>query len=388
MSDVNERNPNQGRPQMPQYPPPQRRRSSNWWIPLVIIGAIILLFVVFVAVIATNFKSAFEPEQVVIKENSVLTITLDGSLPEKTESNPFAFFAGENSNPATFWETLKAIELAKDDDKIKGIYLKPSLSGVSYSKLLEFHEALDEFKKSGKFIYGFLEVGSENQYFAMLPADTLFSPKEGMIEFNGFNATSMFFKDMLKKIGVEYHVEHFEDFKSAANSFVETGYTDSARYQTRVLLEQRSSNFVNAIEKYRGIDKATIQKLLEYGYITADSLYKHGLLDVLVAETTVKEFVKARALGQEFENPLDIQNAELVDYEESGDEKIKFVSVNSYLAGDRPSVDESEIHDPDKRIAIINAVGPIVSMSTSAFGGESEIVSGQLVRHLREARQR
>ncbi len=268
---------------IPQYPPQyyRQRRKSKWWIPVLVVGIVLVLFLVVLSVIVSQIGSTFEKKQVDVTDNSVLYLTFSNGLPEYIQTNPFAFF-GDNVGGATFFETLRAIKAAKDDSRIKGIYINPSFgASIGFAKAVEIYEALMDFKKSGKFIYSFLEVGDENSYFLVAPSDSIFMPTEGMLEMNGYGVSSIFLKDFFNKIGVEYQVMHFEDYKSAGKMFDLRNYSDSAKAQLRVLLNQRLNYFLNAVSVNRNIDKERIISILDRGEYLADSLKNLGFIDIL-----------------------------------------------------------------------------------------------------------
>jgi protease-4 len=374
---------------MPQYPPPyrsQRRRSSNWWIPLLVIGVVVALFFVFIAVIITQVGGAFEKQDVEVKNNSVLYLTLDGGMQEYSKSSPFAVFSGAKGS-ASFFETIKAIRSAAKDEKIKGIYIKQGMESIGFAKSIELQGVLDDFKKSGKFIYAFMEVGAESQYFNVLPADSIFMPGEGLLEFNGLGASSIFFKGFFEKIGIDYHVVHFEDFKSAGDMFGETKYTDSAKYQLRVLLQQRYDYLVNAISKYRKMPKEKVIECMDRGLYTADSLKSEGFIDGFATEINVREFLRYKANSKNYNLVLSADESikdHLADANFKG--KLNLVGVSDYISTLMPA--DEDVFDKDIEIAVINGVGPINSgkEGDDGFNNDYSIRSGDFVRNLKKAR--
>jgi len=190
---------------IPQYPPQysRSRRKSRWWIPVLVIGLVLVGFFIILAVIVSQFGSTFEKKPVDVTENSILYLTFSNGLPEYSQTNPFAIFGGSDNSGATFFETIRAIKNAKNDNRIKGIYINPAFgSSIGFAKSVEIYDALMDFKKSGKFIYSFLEVGDENSYYLVLPSDSIFMPTEGMLEMNGYGVSSIFLKDFFNKIGI------------------------------------------------------------------------------------------------------------------------------------------------------------------------------------------
>lgn len=357
----------------PNYPPNYRpRKKTRWWIPVSIIGGVFLLFVIgiiaFFSFVGSSFN--FEEQEVEITEKTVLSIDLSNGIPEYVSQDPFSIFSG-GSSAISFFDILSSIDRAKDDDNIKGIFLNIT-GGTGRAKGAELQEKLEDFKKSGKFIYGFIESGDEQTYYHTLPADSIFMPTEGLLEFNGYGISSLFMTGLYKKLGMEFHVVGFEDFKSAADSYNKYKFSDSSRYQLEVLLNQYQDQFIESVSKYRKMDRAKVLALLNQGLFTVDSLYKYKLIDGMKTKTQVEDMIKAKLYPDVSADSL---------YEKD----IDFVSVGKYNKSKYKPKGEV---DEDKMIAIINSVGPIYSGSGngSLFGGsEKEIRSATFVEQIREA---
>lgn len=364
MSEINQTFPNQPPPPY-YYMKPKRRR---WWIPVVIIVAIVVLFFTAIAVFFNFVGSFFTREAVEVKSNSVIVINLREDLREYESQGPFAFV--ENTKKANFYEIISSIERAKYDDRIKGIYIKDGNAPIGVSKVNEMNEVINDFKKSGKFVYSFIETGSENDYLQTIAADKIFMPQEGVLEMNGFSVTSMFFKDLFSKLGIDFYVQQFEDFKSAGESFSRTGFSDSARKQLRVMLQNRYDNFVNNVAKYRKIDPEVIKAALDRGIYTADSLKALGFIDDVMLDTQVKDLIKSKVYN------LDISQVD--------NKSLSTISINDY-ANSEPYKAKVK-YDKEKAIAIIYASGTIVQKGQLMMN-EQTISPNSFINSIKAARE-
>ncbi len=344
------------------------RKRSSWWIPLLIIGIIVVLIIGFFAVVAGFIGSVFEKEQVIVKENSVLYVNLN-NIEEYAPNTPLSLL-GSRIGKASFIEALTAIKRAKDDDKIKGIFysVKGEL-GLPSVKAEEFQKVLDEFKSSGKFIYSYIEMGSEKNYYNALPSDKIYMPEEGMLEMNGFSISSVFLKNAFDKIGMEYYVQQFEDFKSAGESFSKTKFSDSARYQLRVLLNKRNEDFIASVVKYRGIERAKVVAALNRGLYSSDSLQAYNFIDEIASEEQVKDMLKEKIFGR-----LD------------DSDKLNFISLNKYAASNDETPKE-KVENRDKQIAIIYATGAITNQGGEGWSSEQSVRSDKFIGYLKKARE-
>lgn len=388
MSDLNQDSPK--RPQMPPYPPNYQAKSggSKWWIPIVIvlgsIGLFILTIIGVIAYIGSQFSeidfSSSKGATLELKDKSVLYLDLSNGVPEHVEENPFAGVFGNNEKSHSFFNTLSAIEKAADDDRISGIYLKPSGS-LPYNRALEINQALKEFKKSGKFIYSFIEVGNESTYMSALPADSIFMPSEGMLEMNGFAITNPFFKSMFKNIGVEFLTIQFEDYKSAGEQFSRDSYSDSAKYELRLLIQDRYQSFVNEVSVFRDLSPNKVMTILNEGFYTTKPALEHGFIDAALSEQNFKRFLHTK-LGYESDS-----TSKSKDGEKMSDDEVRMVSVGKYLSS---KFDIPDNIDEENQIGIVYASGAISSgkKNSSPFGGDEEgIYAKTFIKNLKDARE-
>lgn len=355
---------------MPQMPPPYfyaQQRKSRWWIPVLIVVIIIAFFVIIIGSIFSSLTSSFEKEPVNIKQNSVLVVNLGNSVQESVSDSPFAFMA--KSHRTNFHDLLTAIHRAKVDPRITGIYYRGNITAIGSAQAEELIKVIDDFKTSGKFIYAYIDYGRKNDYYNLLPADKIFLSPEGIIEMNAFGTSSVFLKGLFEKLGVDYNVLGFEDFKSAGEAFSRKNFSDSARLQLRAIIEQRHRMFASQVAKSRNMTVAAVNQVMSRGVYTADSLLALGFVDSLCYESSVKDIIKAKVTGS-----IDTK-----------DEKMNYVSVGDYMNDESPV--KMPMADRSKQIAVIYAVGPLIEKAQSAFGGDKNITAKEFVKYLKLARE-
>lgn len=352
-------------PVYPNYP-----RRSRWWVPVLIVSVIIIALLIIIVVILDSISGAFQKEPIKVKENSVLLINFNRQYNEyKGESFRTLF---DETQGISFFELLKGIERAKNDPKIKGIYLRCSMSLFGWAKRREIVDILTDFKKSGKFIYAFIETGNESDYYLALPADSIFLPREGIIEMNGFAASALFLKGFFDKIGIEYFVQQYEDFKSAGETFSRTKFSDSARLAYLSIIQQTYRNFIEKVAEYRKIPKEEVADLLRRGVYSADSLLELKLVDTLLNDNLAKELIKKRIYGPKY-NPDSLQ------------QKVNFIPISSYVESEEFRGIQKV--DRDNAIAIVYASGPIIQrVQKNPFQLDLVIEPSDFIKNLKQAR--
>ncbi|MCX7880202.1 MAG: signal peptide peptidase SppA [Ignavibacteria bacterium] len=348
----------------------KQRRGTRWWIPVIIIGVIALFILLGFLTIASTVGVVFQREQITIKDNSVLVINFGKPVTEYVGESVSSFLSPEK--PIAFYDILNALNIASRDDKIRGIYLKTSLSNLGWAKRVEVVEAIEKFRASGKFVYAFIEMGGEADYYLALPAEKIFLPRESALEMNGFSISALFLKGLFDKIGIEYYVQQFEDFKSAGEIFNRNKFSDSARIVYRSILNQRYKTFLAGVKKYRNLEPELVQQVLDRGVYAPDSLLLLGFVDSLLNENQVKEFIRKEVLGEKYKG-------------DTTKNRVSFVSIKDYISS--ANFEELEDFDKSNAVAVVYASGPIVQrIQKSPFSTDLEVDPDNFIKNLRKAR--
>lgn len=322
------------------------------------VGITLLLFVL----IFFAFVASFSKEQEVeVKNNSVLTLSLDYPIQERTLNNPFEdiIFSGMNKKMIGLDDILQRIEWAKEDPKIKGIYLDLGMVSANFATLEAIRNALVDFKTSEKFILSYGEVYTQGAYYLASTADQIYMNPEGLFNFQGLSSTSVFFKGTLEKLGIEAQVIKVGTYKSAVEPFILDKMSAANREQTSSLLHSIYNHYLGKISESRNISVDSLLNISDQ-YLVKDTktAKAYGLID----ESKYKDEV------------LEDLNAHLG---EASDAEINAISIESYHYKPESSSGSRE------RIAVVYAVGDIIS----GEGNDQQIGSERISRALRKVRK-
>ena len=138
----------------------------------VLLSMLVLSFLM-IALVGGAAASFGSKEPVSVRPNSVLELNFNNVLPEKTNNVAQDGFTLENDDVVGLFDMLEAIEYAKTDDNIKGIYL--DLNGVPGGMVTRssLRDALIDFKESGKFIVAYSKYYTQNAYYLASVADDI-----------------------------------------------------------------------------------------------------------------------------------------------------------------------------------------------------------------------
>jgi protease-4 len=261
-------------------------------------------------------------------------------------------------------ELKKAITKAKDDDKIKGIYLELSGTQAGFASLEEIRNALLDFKESKKFIIAYGEYFTEGAYYIASVADEIVLNPMGVIEFNGLYSEIPFIKGTLSKLEVEPEIFRVGEFKSAVEPFILDKMSDANRVQTSSFLNSIYGHYLQAVSKTRNIP-------LERLKVISDSMLVRN------AELAVAHNLATKA-GY-YDEVLDMIKTKL---ELKEDEEINFISNKKYEKAPDAKSDGKKL--AENKIAVIIASGEI----QGGKGNEGEVIgSDKIAEEIRKARE-
>lgn len=320
-----------------------------------------MLFFFGILLIATVFGG--EPEMVEVKSNSVIELDL-----QHIEND----YAGKYKDP---WMTIlsdgekvglsdviNAIESAKTDNDINGISILNNESELGMAQRKALRDALEDFKKSGKFVMAYANSFSQKEYYLNSVANTIYINPVGDFDFKGLSAEIMFFKDLQDKSGIQMEVIRHGKYKSAVEPFLDNKMSDANRLQTLALLNSVWSSVIGDISKSRNISVARLNEIAN-GLLarTPEMAKAEKLVDVVAYEDVYHDAIR-KAL--KVDKDEDYNKVNLMDYTR----KVATTSTN--------------VETKDK-IAIIYAQGTIMS----GEGDVNTIGEGSMRRSLIEARK-
>ncbi|MFZ4101061.1 MAG: signal peptide peptidase SppA [Sphingobacterium thalpophilum] len=329
------------------------------------VGFILSFFVVFIlliAIVASIVSSAGSEGKVSPISNSILHVSLDYPIKERTDKNPFAEFGlmgFDSKETLGLNEILENLEKAKKDEYIKGIFLDVSSLAAGFATIEEVRNALIDFKKSGKFIIAYSEVYTQSAYYLASVADKVYMNPEGMIDFRGLSTELMFFKGSLEKLDIEAQIIKVGTYKSAVEPFILDKMSEPNRQQVNSFLGSMYDHFLTEISKSRKIPKSTLFTLADGAKVrnSKDALV-YKMIDGLKYKDEVLDELKSKS-GMEKKKEL------------------KSVTIEEYA----PAPEENSSGSSD-RIAIVYANGEIIS----GEGNDESIGSDRISRAIRKAR--
>ena len=321
----------------------------------------LMLFVFGIILLATVFGG--EGEEISVKKNSVIELNLEHIKND---------YAGKYKDPwmsilsdgekVGLTDIINAVEIAKTDNDIKGISILNEESELGMAQRKSLRDALEDFKKSGKFVMAYANSYTQKEYYLNSVANTIYLNPVGDFDFKGLSAEIMFFKDLQDKTGVRMEVIRHGKYKSAVEPFLENKMSDANREQTLALLNSVWNSITTDISKSRNIPVAKLNEIAN-GLLarTPEMAKAEKLVDIVAYEDVYHDAIR-NAL--KVEKDQDYNKIDILDYT-------------------RKQTTTSEETDTKDKIAVIYAQGEIMS----GEGDVTTIGEGSMRRSLIEARK-
>lgn len=290
------------------------------------------LFIIFGIIAALGAIGDKEPQKI---------LSLDLRTPMIDHSVGESLFG---DSPSSIVDTVFALNRAKTDDSVKGLFIRADSFGMAPASAEELRLALLDFKESGKFVIahaqGF-ESTSLITFQAVSAADEIWMQDTTGFAVSGLHSETEFYGGVMDKYGANPEFFQFHEYKNAVNTYTQTEFTQAHRESTTSFLTSIFDNAVAQIATDREMSVAGVTQVLQTAPHSAEDALAAGMVDELGHIETAREYARKKA----------------------GNDKISFVDVATYGPGTDVSGD---------MIAFVGGQGPILPGSSSGgslFGG-------------------
>jgi protease-4 len=333
---------------------------------------LILLFAISLLVAKAPSAVADDDEKVI---KTFAHIEVKGSYPEGAGA-PGLF--GEILETLT--TGLKRLDKAAKDDDLAGVILHINGPEIGWAKLNEFRQGVKQIRDSGKKVTAFMESGSTRDYLLAAACDEIVLPESGTLMLLGLRAEVTFYKNLFDMIGVQPQMMAVGEYKSAGEPYMRTDMSPAFREEMEALLDDHYRQIVEMIAAGRKLDEEKVKSIIDSGLCTAKEAKELGLIDRVAYEDDLKTQLRGDDEKAEVKVTMGYGKKKL-DADLSGLNGM--ITMMNLMMGieDKPRKSKAD------KIAIINAIGPIMSGSSqSDFLGGEVMGSSTMVKAIRQAR--
>src|SRR5690625_1593678 len=273
-----------------------------------------------------------------------------------------------------YLEVIEGLRRGARDPGVAALVVRVDARSFHTARAQELRDCIADFRSTGKpavaWADTFGEAGNGNlpYYIATAFSQVTMAPT-GMLGLTGMQWQQVFVKGAVDKLDVEFEVGRRHEYKSAMDTYTETGFTDAHREAVDTILESVNGQLVSAISETRGLAEERVHELVDRGPILAEEALEAGLVDRL----GYRDQVYADLLGE-------------VQQEHGVEPHLQFVS--RYHRRHTPAPRPRAAGGTDY-IAVISAGGTIMlgKSRRSALSGSTVMGSDTVGAAFRAARQ-
>ena len=228
-----------------------------------------------------------------------------------------------------------ALRIAKWDKDIAGALIRLDGSNYGMGQFQEIRNAIMEFKNAGKVVMCYITDCSTGDYIIASACDAILMHPSADLRLIGLRSERAFYKGALDKLGIQAHLEHIGEYKSAAAAYTRKDMAEPHRKNQNALLDDLYDQLTTDIASARGWTQGVVMKLIDKGPYTAKEAQNANIVDELLYEDSLKVIASQLA-----------------------DTEVKLIKLNDYLkSGLYPHVWTV----PKPKIAVIEATGMMLT---------------------------
>ena len=275
-------------------------------------GCLVFFLIYFAcsAILGWIMGDAFATSKVVtLENNTIYRLKMDGVLVEQgQEEDPFSSFYGElpgmggTTSTVGLDQILSNIRLAKNDDRILGIWLDGASMSMGSASAKAIRDALLDFKQSGKWIIASAKQYGQTNYYVASVADRICLDPTGSVSWNGLAAQKMYYTRLFEKIGVEMQIIKVGTFKSAVEPYFRTSMSPEDRMQTMQYVNGIWDEYKAEVSEARNIPVDQLNALADQymGLQSAQAQLQAGLVDTIVYTQDMDSLLRVYAGTKEY----------------------------------------------------------------------------------------
>ncbi|HEX5145077.1 MAG TPA: signal peptide peptidase SppA [Mycobacterium sp.] len=213
-----------------------------------------------------------------VANGCLLELDLHNVPPETAGFDPLAFVNGAGK-PLLLREVVTALHRAAEDDRVAGLIARVQLDAAPAGPVQELREAVSAFTAvKPSLAWAETYPGTLSYYLASAFSEVWMQPS-GTVGLIGFATSPMFLRDAFDKAGIEAQFVTRGEYKSAANLFTESGYTEAHREADGRLIESLHAQVWQAIAESRDLDEAALDALADRAPLLRDDALTGRLID-------------------------------------------------------------------------------------------------------------
>ena len=319
-----------------------------------LVGLLALIGVLSILVVAGAVGLVWwltRPDSRPVPQMALLTLDLRRPIEEGQPSLAANLLGGQDSYQLL--DLVRMLGRAAHDPRIKALYVRLDETPHGFATTQELRHAIAEVRKAGKRTVVFadslgeLTPANESYYLASAFERIVLQPA-GSVGLTGLALQEPFAKGLLAKLGIGFEVARRSEYKTALDFLADREPSAAHREMSEALLSSLDGQFRTGIEAARPALAGKLGPLIDAGPYTAQAALDAGLIDRLAyQDVLLNELVSGQGQDAADGSAPVLQRIDFDQYASSASSEPK----------------------PKARIALIEAIGPIVRGSAEFENG-------------------
>lgn len=309
-------------------------------------GCLVFFLIYFAcsAILGWIMGDAFSTQTVVtLENNTIYRLKMQGTLVEQGQAeDPFAsiyselYGLGEVAEKVGLDQILSNIRLAKNDDRILGIWLDGASMSMGPASAKAIRDALFDFKQSGKWVIASAKNYSQTNYYVASVADRICLDPTGAVSWNGLTAQKMYYTRLYEKLGIEMQILKVGTFKSAVEPYFRTSMSSEDRLQTMQYMNGIWDEYKVQVSKARNIPLDQLDALADkyMGLQSAQEQLQTGLVDTIVYAQDMDSLLRVYAGTKDYKTLTTAKLAQVKRTESIATDEIAVLYLDGAITDD------------------------------------------------------
>jgi signal peptide peptidase sppA, 36K type len=236
-----------------------------------------------------------------IPRQTVLKINFDEAYREVRSDNLLTEIS--EVSPLSFYDLVKAINLAAIDDRVKVLVGRVGNSPLGLAQIQELRQAVATFRSKGKKAYifsaGFGSFGGgTSEYYLASAFDEIWMQPNTDLGLTGIAMEVPFFRKLLDKVGIkpEFYARH--EYKNAMASVLDERMSEPFRQEMLRLGGTILAQTVSDISVARGLSEKDVNRLINRAPLFAAEALEAKLIDRIGYEPELFDEIQKTVSGE------------------------------------------------------------------------------------------
>ncbi|NOZ78726.1 MAG: signal peptide peptidase SppA [Acidobacteria bacterium] len=243
-----------------------------------------------------------------VPEDAILSIRLQGSLPEVSTHDVLSQMLGESQ--LSLRDVRRALVHATGDTRIKGVRVRIDSFGGGFAKAQELRTLLSRVAHAGKWTAAYMDTDGEFapgnlEYYVASSCQEVSMNPIGDVNLIGLSARTPFLRGTFDKLGIKPEFLGRGDYKTARFMYTKKKFTPAQKEMLGWLLDSYMDQLVRGVAANRHLTPQAVSGLIDRAPLLARDAVAAKLVDRLedwssfCARLSKRQDDRARPVGVE-----------------------------------------------------------------------------------------